>query len=182
MTLPTSRLREHHYRYRCARTREALGQPGSMTRKDEPVPTPASLGTVEYLYGTRVEWPEDGPEIRETVPFRVTRKTAKRVYYVRQQYRGGRETIGFVDRDALERDGEVTRRSGHWWEEDSRLFATLDAAEEYIGIGRHAPKAPDLAQMKQEMADAHPDRGGTAEEFIAARDRYERAVRASAPA
>jgi hypothetical protein len=27
------------------------------------------------------------------------------------------------------------------------------------------------------MADAHPDRGGTNEEFIAARERYERALR-----
>lgn len=137
------------------------------------------VSAVEYLYGTRVEWPDDGPEIREAVPFRVTRKTAKRVYYVRQQYRGGRETIGFVDREALERDGEVIRRSGHWWEDDFRLFAELDAAEEHIGIGRHAPKAPDLAQLKQEMAAAHPDRGGTAEEFMAARGKYERAARAA---
>ena len=140
------------------------------------------LGTVEYLYGTRVEWPDDGPEIRETVPFRVTRKTAKRVYYVRQQYRGGRETIGFVDREVLERDAEVIRRSGHWWEDDFRLFAELDTAEAHIGIGRHAPKDPDLAQLKQAMAAAHPDRGGTAEKFIAARSKYERAAHAAATA
>lgn len=137
------------------------------------------VSAVEYLYGTRVEWPDDGPEVRETIPFRVTRRTAKRVYYVRQHYRGGRETIGFVDREALERDGEVIRRSGRWWEDDFRLFAELDAAEEHIGIGRHAPKAPDLAQLKQEMAAAHPDHGGTAEEFMAARGRYERAARAA---
>lgn len=136
----------------------------------------ADVSAVEYLYGTRVEWPDDGPEIRETVPFHVTRKTAKRVYYVRRKLgRTGRVDIGFVDREALERDGEVTRRSGHWWERDFRLFGTLDAAEAYLGIGLHAPKAPDVAQLKQEMAAAHPDRGGTAEEFIAARDRYERA-------
>lgn len=144
--------------------------------------TPTSLGIVEYLYGTRVEWPDDGPEIREAVPFRVIRKTAKRVYYVRQHHHGGRKTIGFVDRKALERDGEVTRRSGHWWERDFRLFGTLDAAEAHLGIGQYAPKAPDLARLKQEMAAAHPDRGGTAEEFIAARGRYERAARASEPA
>ncbi len=137
----------------------------------------AGLGTVEYLYGTRVEWPDDGPEIREVVPFRITRKTAKRVFYARQKYRGGRTDTGFIDRAALERDGEVVRRSGHWWEDDRRLFATLDAAEAHIGIGQHAPKTPDLARLKQEMADAHPDRGGSAEEFIAARKRYEVAAR-----
>lgn len=144
---------------------------------------PTSLEAVEYLYGTRVEWPEDGPAIREAVPFQVTRKTAKRVYYVRRKLgRTGRVDIGFIDREALDRDGEVTRRSGHWWERDFRLFGTLDAAEAYLGIGQYAPKAPDVAQLKQEMAAAHPDRGGTAEEFIAARGRYERAARASEPA
>lgn len=142
----------------------------------------ADLGTVEYLYGTRVEWPEDGPEVREAVPFRITRKTAKRVYYVRRQYRGGRETIGFVDREVLERDGEVIRRSGRWWEDDLRLFAELDAAEAHIGVGQHALRVPDLAQLKQEMADAHPDRGGSAEEFIAARKRYEVAAGRQPPA
>lgn len=140
------------------------------------------VSAVEYLYGTRVEWPDDGPEIREAVPFRVTRKTAKRVYYVRRRGSVGRETIGFVDREALERDGEVIRKSGHWWEDDFRLFAELDAAEAHVGIGRHAPKAPDLAQLKQEMAAAHPDRGGTAEEFMAARGKYERAARAAVKA
>lgn len=147
------------------------------------VEQPADLGTVEYLYGTRVEWPEDGPEIREVVPFRITRKTPKRVYYARQCYRWGRTGAGFIDRAALERDGEVVRRSGRWWEDDFRLFATLAAAEAHIGIGQHAgmgqhaPEVPGLAQLKQEMADAHPDHGGSDEGFIAARKRYEAAVR-----
>lgn len=136
---------------------------------------------VEYLYGTMVYWPDDGPEVREVRPFRISRKTAKRVYYVRLQTRSGRVDLGFIDRGALERDGEVRRKSGHWWEDDGHLFATRDAAEAHIGIGAgadrpFAPEVPDLAQLKQEMADAHPDRGGTAEEFIAARKRYESAA------
>lgn len=137
----------------------------------------SDVRAVEYLYGTRVEWPDDGPEIREVVPFRVTRKTAKRIYYVRRTLgHTGRLDIGFIDREVLEDDGEVRRKSAGWWERDCRLFATRDAAEAHIGIGRHAPKAPDLAQLKQAMADAHPDRGGTAEEFIRARKRYEQAA------
>jgi hypothetical protein len=147
-----------------------------MTRKDRPMT--AEVSAVEYLYGTRVEWPEDGPEIREVIPFRVTRKTAKRVYYVRQKIgHTGRVDIGFIDREALERDGEVRRKMGRWWESDSHLLAALDAAEAHIGIGQHAPRVPDLAQLKQEMAAAHPDRGGSPEKFIAARKRYEVAVR-----
>lgn len=144
-------------------------------------PQVADAVPVEYLYGTVCYWPDDGPEVREVVPFRVTRKTAKRVYYVRRGLRFGPEYIAFIDREALERDGEVRRKSGHWWEDDHHLFATRDAAEAHIGIGAgadrpFAPEVPDLAQLKQEMADAHPDRGGTAEEFIAARKRYESAA------
>jgi hypothetical protein len=36
-----------------------------------------------------------------------------------------------------------------------------------------------LRALRKAMADAHPDRGGTAEAFIAARGRYERALRAA---
>jgi hypothetical protein len=37
-----------------------------------------------------------------------------------------------------------------------------------------------LPELKQAMADAHPDRGGTDEAFIAARQRYQKAKEATA--
>jgi hypothetical protein len=41
---------------------------------------------------------------------------------------------------------------------------------------------PELKRLRREMADAHPDRDGTNEEFITARERDERALsRASWP-
>ena len=40
-----------------------------------------------------------------------------------------------------------------------------------------AAAQPELKRLRMEMAGAHPDRGGTREEFIAARKSYEHALR-----
>ena len=45
---------------------------------------------------------------------------------------------------------------------------------------RGAPEAPPIRELRRAMADAHPDRGGSAEQFIEARRRYETALRADA--
>ena len=42
--------------------------------------------------------------------------------------------------------------------------------------GRTAPQAPFVSQFRRAMLDAHPDRGGTAEQFIQARRRYQTAL------
>ncbi len=63
----------------------------------------------------------------------------------------------------------------------STFFATREDAEADL----HGPQrerereeaGPELGRLRTEMADAHPDRGGTSEGFIAARKRYEEAVR-----
>lgn len=85
---------------------------------------------------------------------------------------------GRVSRVLLERDDEVCRcmygnarycsagfggkaiPAGHI------LYASRKTAE--------AVAAGDAKELRRLMADAHPDRGGTSEEFIAARKRYER--------
>ena len=62
------------------------------------------------------------------------------------------------------------------------FFATRQAAEEalYRGererAGQAAPQAPLIKELRRAMADAHPDRGGTAEQFIQARRRYQTAL------
>lgn len=128
-------------------------------------------GAVEYLYGVATgrydaddEW-----QPASVVSFRITRKTPKRIYYVRSERIPGDVVIGYVDRLRLEADGEVCNRSAGWWSPDYRLYLTPPVLEQ--------PAVPDLGGLKAAMAAAHPDRGGTDEAFIAARGRYERARR-----
>lgn len=72
------------------------------------------------------------------------------------------------------------------------FFATREAAENHLyrtGRGLHrggperagqaAPAGPSIKELRRAMADAHPDHGGTAEQFIQARRRYEAATGAA---
>ena len=62
------------------------------------------------------------------------------------------------------------------------FFATRQAAEDHLyredreRARQAAPEAPPIKQLRRAMADAHPDRGGTAEQFIQARRRYQTAL------
>jgi hypothetical protein len=63
------------------------------------------------------------------------------------------------------------------------FFATREAAEGDLYRGEReraeqaAREALPIKELRRAMADAHPDRGGTAEQFIEARRRYETARR-----
>ena len=63
------------------------------------------------------------------------------------------------------------------------FFATRQAAEDELDRAERgqaeqgARQAPPIRQLRRAMADAHPDRGGTAEQFIQARRRYQTALR-----
>ncbi|HEV2257178.1 MAG TPA: hypothetical protein VGS06_28940 [Streptosporangiaceae bacterium] len=65
---------------------------------------------------------------------------------------------------------------------DRLFFATRQAAEDHLyraerqQTGQAAPQGPPLKELRRAMADAHPDRGGTAEQFIQARRRYQTAL------
>ena len=65
------------------------------------------------------------------------------------------------------------------------FFATRAAAEDHLHrgereqAGQAAPPAPPIRELRRAMADAHPDRGGTAGQFIQARRRYQTALRAA---
>lgn len=113
----------------------------------------------EYLYELwDANW-DDGPLGNwEILRYPITKKTAKRIYFTDHYGR-----TGYVDRQRIEADGEIFYRPA------ARL---LYLTEPEIP---HRPKPPSLTELKQAMADAHPDRGGTDAEFIAARQRYERA-------
>jgi hypothetical protein len=61
------------------------------------------------------------------------------------------------------------------------FFATREAAQDDLYRGEReraeqaAREAPLIKELRRAMADAHPDRGGTAEQFIQARRRYQTA-------
>jgi hypothetical protein len=64
------------------------------------------------------------------------------------------------------------------------FFATRQGAEDHLyrgerqRAGQAASQASPIKELRRAMADAHPDRGGTAEQFIQARRRYQAALRA----
>lgn len=119
------------------------------------------LAAAEHLYELwDANW-DDGPMGNwQILQHPITKKTARRIYFTYST--GGRRT-GYVDRQKIEADGEIyhgyTRRRLH--------LAPPDIP--------NRPKPPSLPELRKAMADAHPDRGGSDEAFIAARRRYEAA-------
>jgi hypothetical protein len=123
----------------------------------------ADLAAAEYLYELwDANWDQGPLGNYEIHRHPITKKTAKRIYFT---YGYGKAS--FVDRQQIEADGEIyhgyTRRRLH-------------LAPPEIPV---RPQRPSLAELKAAMADAHPDRGGTDEAFIAARRRYETAKQAA---
>lgn len=149
-----------------------LKEVNAAKRKERPASGSTEAGAVEYLYARGQVWDREAMDWRDgIVSFRITKKTAKRIYYVRRHRVDEDPDIGFVNRQDLETNGHARKHgSGSWWTEDFHLYATPPELAD-----RRQPEPPDLAELKAAMADAHPDRGGTDAEFIAARARYERA-------
>jgi hypothetical protein len=136
----------------------------------------------------------------------IVRKTAKLIYYTSDSWDRHAAVVspGCVSREQLETDtrcrddcsrGEARCRHGYPAgvvpvPADRRrpgpasqlFFATRDAAEDYLHhgerkrAGQPRPEALSLKELRRAMADAHPDRGGTAEQFIEAHRRYEMAL------
>jgi hypothetical protein len=158
--------REHH-------TADAAG-PCPFNPRSRVSAQGGQLEPTEYLYGIDSTVSDDsrfyqGPRV---VQFRITKKTAKRIYYVASKSWEPRVQIGFVDRQRIEADGEIYLRNRHWSAPDFHLYLNPPVIQQH--------NKPDLESLRAEMAAAHPDRGGTDEAFIAARARYERA-RANVP-
>ena len=163
--------------------------------------------SVEYLYvpcvGVRYQ---DGPaQTRrwvQEVP--IVKKTAKLIYYASDSW-NRREAVvspGCISREQFEAD---TRRCPHGYPagviaipgrrpagQAGRLFfATREAAESHlspVGDERAAdaadaaragsnPDAGHVRELRRAVADAHPDRGGTTEQFMQALRWYQAALR-----
>jgi hypothetical protein len=156
-----------------------LKQLNDAKRAARPAPDTSDAHVVEYLYGSWWDG-EDGKSL--PYRFRITKKTAKRIFYSRsgeqiddfgepQWVRDRDNEIGYVNRQKLEADGEVDNRGVHWCQPDSHLYISLQRL--LADIRRHEREpGPDLKTLKAEMAAAHPDRGGSNAAFIAARARY----------
>jgi len=147
--------------------------------------------TAEYLYvpcfrrypaGTR-RWVQEVP---------IVRKTAKLIYYASDSW-DRREAVvspGCISREQFEADARypagVIPVPGHRHRPAGRLFfATREAAEADLRRGerqraeRGGVRAPAIKDLRRAMIDAHPDRGGSAEQFIQAHRRYQLALRAA---
>ena len=147
--------------------------------------------TAEYLYVACVRrYPAGTRRWVQEVP--IVRKTAKLIYYASDSW-DRREAVvspGCISREQFEADAPypagVIPVPGHRHRPAGRLFfATREAAEADLRRGerqraeRGSVRAPAIKDLRRAMIDAHPDRGGTAEQFIQAHRRYQLALRAA---
>lgn len=155
----------------------------------------SDTASLEYLYVpcTRIRYHGHSAEIRrwvQAVP--IVKKTTKWIYYASDSW-NPREAVvspGCISREQFETDrhgypaGVLPIPERHRAGPAGRLFfASRQAAEHHLYRGEReqdrqtAPQAALIKQLRHAMADAHPDRGGTVEQFIQARRRYQTALR-----
>jgi len=182
--------RRLHRSLRHGHARDQLKHLNAEQRRSRPSPDSGDTQQIEYLYAhdnNSCHWDGnqcgcDNLEGRakwdyHTDRFRITKKTAKRVYYIRSddEWEPDGVVIGYVDRQKLEADGEVFNHgAGGWWSKDFHLMA---APPEPPSEPTPADAKAEVFRLRADMAAAHPDRGGTSEAFIEARSRYMAAKR-----
>ena len=146
------------------------------------VPRP-SAGTItpEYLYVPCVRTSRAGTR-RWVQPVPIVKKTATLIFYTSDSW---------DRRQAMVSPGCISYEQVATGSAGRLFFATRQAAEDYLSrqaaepvppaapaaAPPAAPAAPSARQLRRAMADAHPDRGGTAEQFIQAHRRYQAALR-----
>lgn len=139
----------------------------------EPGDSAANLYAVErgyYDHGAR-QWVRS-----KVVRLPIVKKTAKRIYYLRSSEPGEFEQ-GYIDRQHFEAHGWVW---SHWYDKIWAQPPTVPNDKPFVPprfdpAAYRTPAVPsvdELKRLKAAMAAAHPDKGGTSEEFIAARERY----------
>ena len=195
-----SRSRRSHARRPLACADE-LTRVGAAGRKARPrKPSAGDAAPVEYLYVpcVRLRYHGHPAEARrwvQEVP--IVKKTAKLIYYTSDSW-DRREAVvspGCISREQFETDTRCHDRCRRGYPAGvipvpgdrpgptGRLFfATRQAAEDDLHrgegerAGQAAPRARLIKELRRAMADAHPDRGGTTEQFIQARRRYQTAL------
>lgn len=175
---------------------DALKRLGAAGRKAlPPEPGADDAAAVDFLYVACVRVRHQGRSsetrgwVRE-VP--IVKTTAQWIYYTSDSW-NRREAVvspGRISRQQFQTDtrgypaGVIPIPGVHRPGSAGQLFfATREAAEEHLHRGererdgRAAPEAAGIRELRRVMAEAHPDRGGTAEQFIQARRRYKAALR-----
>jgi hypothetical protein len=143
---------------------ECLKKINDAKRATKPPSGATDTRPVEYLYGEY--WLDDNANHRHHIvePFRITKKTPSRIYYVSHlDGLGNPDQIGYVDRKSLERDGSVYNKG-------EQLFLTPPVDNSHDSATKQNER---FEALYREMIDAHPDRGGEHERFIKARRKYE---------
>lgn len=149
-----------------------------------PQPRAHDTAPAGYLYVPCVRAGDHGHPAQtrcwiQAVP--IVKKTAKWIYYTSDSW-DPREAVvspGCISREQLET---------HTWcrgpgPAGRAFFATREAAEDELNraergrAGQGTREAALIRQLRRAMVGAHPDRGGTAEQFIQARRRYQMALR-----
>ena len=166
----------------------------------------SAAAPAEYLYVpcARIRHRGFSAETRrwvQAVP--IVRKTAKWIYYASDSWDPLEAVVspGCISRPEFETDTSDVRHNrfrpgypagvipipGARPGSAARLFfATRQAAEHHLyheereRAGQAARDVSLIKELRRAMADAHPDRGGTAEQFIEARRRYQTALRPTA--
>lgn len=179
---------------------------GAAPRRSQPPKPPADdAATIEFLYVPRTSIRCNGHsgETRrwvQEVP--IVKKTANLIYYTSDSW-NRREALvgpGCISREHFEADTRCRRREGrcrHGYPagvipipgqrrrvgaDGLLFFATRDAAEGYLRrgdrerAGQTAREAALIKELRRVMADAHPDHGGTADQFIQAHRHYQTAL------
>ena len=140
----------------------------------------AGIGYPGGRAGTR-RWVQEVP---------IVRKTAQLIFYASESWdrRAAIVSPGCISREQFETNGVIPIPGHrHGPVPAGRLFfASREAAEAalYREEGKRAERgfagAPPIRDLRRAMADAHPDRGGSADQFIEARRRYQNALQADA--
>ncbi|MER6198001.1 WhiB family transcriptional regulator [Streptomyces sp. NPDC001586] len=149
---PEGMVKAHCGTPRCVAWRHLADRPMRRTTMKKPARPAPAPGPVEYLYGIEPgHWEgEDEWVSTRIVRFPITRKTPKRIYYVRRDQEV--PEIGSVDRQRIEADGDVYRVSSGWWEADSRLYLAAPDLDEYLSAEK--PQSDTDAVWLDAAADA----------------------------
>ena len=109
--------------------------------------------------------------------FRITKKTAKRIYYVKNEDTYNGTQIGFAPRHKVADDWPGSS-SHDLYKLDYRNRPDFFLKPQPPGYrSGEPPPEIDLRKLKAEMAAAHPDKGSSSAAFITARKAYETARR-----
>jgi hypothetical protein len=155
-----------------------LKQVNAEKRRQRPPPDTSDARSIEYLYADNSYWSDYGNDRVVLIQrFQITRKTKRRIYYLRtplpmDDHNDGYAIrdlndygVGFVDRQEIEQAGDEGVRSRKHWSADYHLYLSPPQPRDVISN-------QTLAELKTAMAAAHPDRGGSNAAFIEARARY----------